>query len=44
MQPIDLEQEKKDILNKYKALLRACSDKTNPKDKKEILRLRHIKT
>ena len=36
MQPIDLEQEKKDILNKYKALLRVCSDKTNKKDKKEI--------
>jgi guanosine-3',5'-bis(diphosphate) 3'-pyrophosphohydrolase len=36
MQPIDLEQEKKDILNKYKSLLRACSDKTNKEDKKEI--------
>ena len=36
MQPIDLEQEKKDILNKYKSLLRACSDKTNKADKKEI--------
>ena len=36
MQPIDLEQEKKDILNKYKSLLRACADKTNKKDKKEI--------
>jgi GTP pyrophosphokinase len=36
MQPIDLEQEKKDILNKYKSLLRACSDKTDKADKKEI--------
>lgn len=36
MQPIDLEQEKKDILNKYKSLLRACADKTNTEDKKEI--------
>jgi len=36
MQPIDLEQEKKDILNKYKSLLRACADKTNKEDKKEI--------
>ena len=36
MQPIDLEQEKKEILNKYKSLLRACSDKTNKEDKKEI--------
>ena len=36
MQPIDLEQEKKDILNKYKSLLRACADKTDKADKKEI--------
>lgn len=36
MQPIDLEQEKKDILNKYKSLLRACADKTDKTDKKEI--------
>jgi len=36
MQPIDLEQEKKDILNKYKSLLRACADKTNKEDKKDI--------
>jgi len=42
MQPIDLEQEKKDILNKYKALLRACSDKTNTKDKKEIRKALNI--
>ncbi|MDA8535530.1 RelA/SpoT family protein [Flavobacteriales bacterium] len=36
MQPIDLEQEKKDILNKYKSLLRACADKTDKADRKEI--------
>lgn len=36
MQPIDLEQEKKEILNKYKSLLRACADKINKEDKKEI--------
>ena len=36
MQPIDFEKEKKEILNKYKSLLRSCSDKTNKKDKKEI--------
>jgi guanosine-3',5'-bis(diphosphate) 3'-pyrophosphohydrolase len=42
MQPIDLEQEKKDILNRYKALLRACSDKTNAKDKKEIRKALNI--
>jgi len=42
MQPIDLEQEKKDILNRYKALLRACSDKTNTKDKKEIRKALNI--
>ena len=36
MQPIDFEQEKKDILNKYKSLLRACADKTDKADKKEI--------
>ena len=32
MQPIDFEQEKKDILNKYKSLLRACADKINKED------------
>ncbi len=42
MQPIDLEQEKKDILNRYKALLRSCSDKTNTKDKKEIRKALNI--
>ena len=36
MQPIDLEQEKKEILNRYKSLLRACSDKINKEDKKNI--------
>ena len=36
MQPINLEQEKKEILNRYRALLRACTDKTNKKDKKHI--------
>ena len=35
MQPIDLDKEK-EILNKYRTLLRSCSDKTNKKDKKEI--------
>ena len=29
-------KEKKEILNKYRTLLRSCSDKTNKKDKKEI--------
>ena len=42
MRPIDLEQEKREILNKYKALLRACSDKTNTKDKKEIRKALNI--
>merc|ERR1712166_133 len=36
MESIDLEEEKKEILNKYKSLLRACADKTNKEDKKEI--------
>tara|TARA_B100001250_G_scaffold87804_1_gene72622 strand:- start:10732 stop:12936 length:2205 start_codon:yes stop_codon:yes gene_type:complete len=36
MQPINFEQEKKEILNRYKALLRVCSDKTNKSDKKNI--------
>ena len=36
MQPIDLEKEKRDILNKYKSLLRVCADKTNKEDKKDI--------
>ncbi len=36
MQPINLEQEKKEILNKYKSLLRTCSDNTNKKDRKTI--------
>jgi len=36
MQPINVEQEKKEILNRYKSLLRACADKTDKKDKKDI--------
>ena len=42
MRPIDLEQEKREILNRYKGLLRACSDKTNTKDKKEIRKALNI--
>ena len=33
---IDIEKENREILNKYRALLRACKDKTNVKDKKDI--------
>ena len=36
MQPIDFEHEKKEILNRYKSLLRACAKKTTKADKKEI--------
>ena len=36
MKPIDTEQEKKEILNKYRALLRSCSEKTSKKDKSKI--------
>ena len=36
MKSIDLEKEKKEIINKYRALLRACNDKTNKVDKKNI--------
>ena len=36
MKSIDLEKEKKEIINKYRALLRACNDKTNKEDKKNI--------
>ncbi|MAJ12875.1 MAG: RelA/SpoT family protein [Flavobacteriales bacterium] len=36
MNPLDLENEKKEILNRYKALLRACNEKTTKEDKKEI--------
>ena len=32
MKPIDLEQEKKEILKRYKSLLRACTAKTDKKD------------
>ena len=36
MHPFDLEQEKKEIINRYRALLRGCNDKTNKEDKKKI--------
>ena len=36
MSPIDTKKEEKEILNKYRNLLRACSDKTDKKDKKLI--------
>ena len=36
MQPLDLEKEKKEIVNKYRSLLRACNDKTSKEDKKDI--------
>ena len=36
MKPINIEQEKKEILNRYRALLRACSEKTSAKEKKDI--------
>ena len=36
MDPLDLENEKKEIINHYRALLRACSEKTTKEDKKEI--------
>ena len=36
MQPINLEKEKKEILNRYKSLLRVCADKTNKADRKNI--------
>ena len=36
MQPLDLEKEKKEIINKYRSLLRACNDKTSKEDKKDI--------
>jgi GTP pyrophosphokinase len=36
MKPIDFEQEKKEILNKYKSLLRVCADKIDKSDKKDI--------
>ena len=38
MKPVDLEIENKEIINRYRALLRACNDKTDKKDKKEIRR------
>ena len=36
MNPVDLEIENKEIINRYRALLRACNDKTDKTDKKEI--------
>ena len=36
MDPLDLENEKKEILNRYRALLRSCNEKTSKEDKKEI--------
>jgi GTP pyrophosphokinase len=42
MQPIDIDNEKKEILNRYKTLLRVCSDKTNKLDKKNIRRAFNI--
>ena len=36
MNPIDIEIEKKEILNRYKSLLRACNEKTSKEDKKNI--------
>ena len=38
MNTIDLVIEKKEIINRYRALLRACNDKTDKKDKKDIRR------
>ena len=34
MQDIDLELERKEILNRYKGLLRDCKNKTDAEDKK----------
>ncbi len=36
MQKINEEQENKDILNKYRSLLRACDEKINKEDRKQI--------
>ena len=36
MDPLDLENEKKEIINRYRALLRSCNEKTTKEDKKEI--------
>ena len=33
---IDIEKENREILNKYRTLLRSCKNKTNAKDKKDI--------
>ena len=36
MDPLDFENEKKEIINRYRSLLRACNEKTTKEDKKEI--------
>ena len=36
IKPIDIEKEKREILNRYKSLLRACSEKIKKEEKKEI--------
>ena len=36
MNPLELEKEKKEIINKYRTLLRSCPSKTSQKDKKLI--------
>ena len=36
MDPLDLENEKKEILNRYRALLSSCNEKTSKEDKTEI--------
>jgi len=36
MVKIDTKKEEKEILNKYRNLLRSCSDKTDKEDKKNI--------
>jgi len=36
MNPLELENEKKEIINKYRTLLRSCPSKTSKSDKKLI--------
>ena len=36
MHPLEIEKEKKEIINKYRTLLRSCSQKTSQKEKKLI--------
>ena len=38
MDPLDLENEKKEIINRYRALLRACNEKTTKEDKKRYVK------